>query len=172
MKVMVKMMVIPHVMTPVMFPQSRLATMLSALIQQWRQDLCGANSTPVHEFEEIKEWLVKPQNAVSKVPEDSPCFSEQADGCCLALVAKLMANKWKWLGRSLAVPDVTIDNIQTENQSEDERSYQVLKSWCRTKGSKATVHSLMKALQEVGDVEAMEGLDRHLGERHVEGTAI
>ncbi|KAJ7391058.1 hypothetical protein OS493_021079 [Desmophyllum pertusum] len=130
------------------------------------------NSTPVHEFEEIKEWLVKPQNAVSKVPEDSPCFSKQADGCCLALVAKLMANKWKWLGRSLAVPDVTIDNIQTENQSEDERSYQVLKSWCRTKGSKATVHSLMKALQEVDDVEAMEGLYRHLGERHVEGTAI
>ena len=97
---------------------------------------------------------------------------EQADECCLALVAKAMANKWKWLGRSLAVPNVKIDNIQTENQSEDERSYQVLLFWCQTKGSKATVHSLMKALQEVGDVEAMEGLDRHLGERHVEGTAI
>ena len=91
--------------------------------------------------------------------------------CCLALVAKAMANNWKWLGRSLAVLETTIRNIQTENESQEERSYQVLDSWRQSKGSKATVHSLMKAVQEVGDVNAMETFDRHLGERHVEGTA-
>ena len=84
-----------------------------------------------------------------------------------------MANKWKWLGRSLAVPETTIRNIQTENESQEERSYQVLDSWGRSKGSKATAHSLMKAVQEVGDEDAMEKFYRHLGERHmhVEGTA-
>lgn len=82
-----------------------------------------------------------------------------------------MANDWKFLGRFLFVPETTIRNIQTENESQDERSYQVLDSWCRSKGSKATVHSLMKAVQEVGNVDAMEKFDRHLGERHVEGTA-
>ena len=79
-----------------------------------------------------------------------------------------MANKWKWLGRVLDVPETTIENIQTENDSQDERSYQVLKNWRRTKSSEATVHSLMKAIEHVGVVEAMEGFDRHLGERHVE----
>lgn len=79
-----------------------------------------------------------------------------------------MANKWKWLGRSLAVSETTIHNIQTENESQEERSYQVLDSWGQSKGSKATAHSLMKAVQEVGDVNAMERFDRHLGECHVE----
>ncbi len=81
-----------------------------------------------------------------------------------------MANEWRWLGRSLGVPDTTINNIGTEYDSEDERSYQVLSCWLRLKGSEASVHSLMKAIQETGNVEAMEGFDRHLGERHVEGT--
>ena len=90
--------------------------------------------------------------------------------CCLALVAKAMANKWKWLGRSLAVPETIINNIQSENESQEERSYQVLDKWGQSKGSKATAHSLMKAVQEVGDVNAMERFDRHLGECHVEGT--
>lgn len=94
------------------------------------------------------------------------------ESCCLALVAKAVANSWKWLGRSLAVPETTIGNIQTENESQEERSYQVLDNWRRSKGSKATVHSLMKAVQEVGEVDAMERFDRHLGEHHVEGTAI
>lgn len=79
-----------------------------------------------------------------------------------------MANKWKWLGRSLAVPETTINNIQTENEAQEERSYQVLDNWRRSKGSKATAHSLMKAIQEVRDVDAMERFDRHLGECHVE----
>lgn len=82
-----------------------------------------------------------------------------------------MANEWRWLGRSLAVPDTTINNIDSDYNSQDERSYQVLSCWRRSKGSKATVHSLMKAIQEAGNVQAMEGFDRHLGERHVEGTA-
>ena len=79
-----------------------------------------------------------------------------------------MANKWKWLGRSLGVDDTVIDSIQTENETQEERSYQCLRCWLQTKGSKATVHSLMKAIQEVGVVEAMEAFDRHLGERHGE----
>ena len=82
-----------------------------------------------------------------------------------------MANDWKFLGRFLFVPETTIRNIQTENESEDERSYQVLESWRRSKGSKATVHLPMKAVQEVGNADAMERFDRHLGECHVEGTA-
>lgn len=82
-----------------------------------------------------------------------------------------MANDWKFLGRFLDVSETTIDNIDSENKSQDERSYQVLNSWRRSKGSKATVHSLMKAVQEVGNIDAMEKFDRHLGERHVEGTA-
>ena len=82
-----------------------------------------------------------------------------------------MANDWKFLGRFLDVPETTIDNIETENKSQDERSYQVLNSWRRSKASKATAHSLMKAVQDVGNVDAMERFDRHLGERHVEGTA-
>lgn len=93
------------------------------------------------------------------------------EACCLALVAKAMANKWKWLGRSLAVPETTIHNIQTENESEEERSYQVLHSWAQSKGSKATAHLLMKAVQEVGYVDVMERFYRHLGDLHVEGTA-
>lgn len=94
----------------------------------------------------------------------------QVDGCCKALVAKAMANKWRWLGRSLGVADTTIESIQTENETQDERSYQVLRSWVRAKGSKATVHALMKAIEEVGIVEAMEAFDRHLAERHGEET--
>ena len=94
------------------------------------------------------------------------------ESCCLALVAKAVANDWKWLGRYLAVPETTISNIQTENESQDERSYQVLDKWRRLKGCKATVHLLMKAVQEVGDVDAMERFDRHLGEHPVEGTAV
>lgn len=94
------------------------------------------------------------------------------ESCCLALVAKAVANNWKWLGRYLAVPETTISNIQTENESQDERSYQVLDNWRRLKGCKATVHSLMKAVEEVGDVDAMERFDRHLGEHPVEGTAV
>lgn len=82
-----------------------------------------------------------------------------------------MANDWKWLGRFLDVQETTIKNIQIENESQDERSYQVLSSWLQLKGSKATVHLLMKAIQEAGNVEAMEGFDRHLGERHSEETA-
>ena len=79
-----------------------------------------------------------------------------------------MANKWKPLGRCLGVSDTIIDNIKAENETQEERSYQVLRVWHQTKGAKATVHSLMKALQEVGNVEAMEAFDRHLGERHGE----
>lgn len=82
-----------------------------------------------------------------------------------------MANKWKWLGRSLDVSETTIGNIQTENESQDERSYQVLHYWHQAKGSEATVHTLMKAIEDVGVVEAMEGFDRHLGDRHVEGPS-
>ena len=97
--------------------------------------------------------------------------SGPVEACCLALVAKAMANDWKFLGRFLDVPETTINNIETENKSQDERSYQVLISWSRSKASKATAHSLMKAVQDVGNVDAMERFDRHLGERHVEGTA-
>lgn len=82
-----------------------------------------------------------------------------------------MANKWKWLGRSLDVPETIIENIHTENESQDERSYQVLHYWQQTKGSKATVHFLMKAIEDVGVVEALEGFDRHLGDRHVDEPA-
>ena len=95
----------------------------------------------------------------------------QVKGCCLALVAKAMANDWKWLGRFLDVPEVTINNIQTENVKQDERSYQVLSTWLQINGRKATVHSLMKAIQEVKNEEAMEVFDRHLGERHGEETS-
>ena len=77
-----------------------------------------------------------------------------------------MANNWRWLGRALLVPETTIQNINVENSSEDERSYQVLIHWSRT-GYKATVHELMKAIQEVGDVQILEAFDRHLGDRHV-----
>ena len=96
--------------------------------------------------------------------------SEQVESCCLALVAKALAHQWKWLGRSLAVPDTKIETINTENESEEERSYQVLINWTRTMGSKATVHALMKAVQEVGEVPPLEAFDRHLGDRHVEAA--
>ena len=35
-------------------------------------------------------------------------------------------------------------------------------------GSKGTVHELMKAIEEIGDVPPLEAFDRHLGDRHVE----
>ena len=69
------------------------------------------------------------------------------------------------------MPDTEIDNIETENKSQDERSYQVLIRWRRSKASKATALSLMKAVQGVGNVDVMERFDRHLGECHVERTA-
>ena len=37
-------------------------------------------------------------------------------------------------------------------------------------GSKGTVHELMKAIQEIGDVPPLEAFDRHLGDRHVEAA--
>lgn len=77
-----------------------------------------------------------------------------------------MANNWRWLGRALLVPETTIQNINVENSSEDERSYQVLIHWSRT-AYKATVHELMKAIQELRDVQILEAFDRHLGDRHV-----
>ena len=73
-----------------------------------------------------------------------------------------------WLGRSLDVKETDIENIKTDNESQEERSFQVLRKWEQSKGSKATVHSLMKAIQEVGIVEAMETFDCHLGELHEE----
>lgn len=91
--------------------------------------------------------------------------------CCQAIVAKAIANKWKWFGRALGVDDTTIDNIQSENESQDERSYQVIRIWRQhTKSHRATVHFLMKALEDFGDVEAMEKFDRHLADRHAEET--
>lgn len=91
--------------------------------------------------------------------------------CCQAVVAKAIANKWKWLGRALSVDETTIDNIQSENESQDERSYQVIRSWLQhTESHRATVHFLMKALEDVGVVEAMETFDRHLADRHAEKT--
>ena len=90
-------------------------------------------------------------------------------GCCKALVAKAMANKWKWLGRALAVSDTIINNINTEHESQEERCYQVISHWEQTNEScKATVHHLMKAIEEVRMTEAMEMFDRHLAERHTE----
>ncbi|PFX13406.1 putative serine/threonine-protein kinase roco5, partial [Stylophora pistillata] len=97
---------------------------------------------------------------------DSPT-EEPVEPCCLALVAKELAYKWNWLGRSLSVPDTVIETIQAENQSEEERAYQVLTRWSRKMGSVGTVHALMKAIQEVGDVPPLEAFDRHLGDRHV-----
>lgn len=125
------------------------------------------NSTPVHEFEEIKQWFVEPQDGSSKVPEDSHCYSEQVQSCCLVVVAKQLANNWKWLGRALLVPNTTIQNIQVENSSENERSYQVLIHWEQTVGHKATVLELIKAIEEVGDVPTLETFEQHLGDRHV-----
>lgn len=66
------------------------------------------------------------------------------------------------------MPETTIDNISTENESQDERSYQVLIYWCRAKSTEATVQSLMKAIELVGIIEAMKGFDRHLSEDHLE----
>lgn len=98
------------------------------------------------------------------------CYPEPVKSCCLALVAKELAYKWKWLGRSLSVEDTVIETIQTENHSEEERAYQVLTRWSRATGSKGTVHELMKAIQEIGDVPPLEAFDRHLGDRHVEAV--
>ena len=81
-----------------------------------------------------------------------------------------MGSKWRWLGRSLGVEETVIENIKTENDSQEECAFQVLRSWQLSKGSKATVHLLMKAIEENGNVEAMEAFDRHLGELHEEET--
>ena len=86
----------------------------------------------------------------------------------MALVAREMPNKWKWLGRFLDVSETKIESIKEENESQEERCFQVLRNWLQTNGSKATVHSLMKAIQEVRNIEAMEAFDHHLGERHRE----
>ena len=96
--------------------------------------------------------------------------TEQVDQCCQALVAKVIGNKWRWLGRSLGVEEIVIENIQTENETQEERDFQVLRKWFDSKGSKATVHLLMKAIEENGNVGAMEVFDRHLGELHGEET--
>ena len=81
-----------------------------------------------------------------------------------------MGSKWRWLGRSLGVEETVIENIKTENDSQEECAFQVLRSWQVSKGSKATVHLLMKAIEENGNVDAMEDFDRHLGELHEEET--
>ena len=76
--------------------------------------------------------------------------------CCLILVAKTLANHWKWLGRSLGVSETTINAILKENiESQDEQSYQVLDKWLTTNGSKATVNIPMKALETVGVADAL-----------------
>ena len=81
--------------------------------------------------------------------------------CCQIFVAKEVKD-WKFLGRYLGVNDNIIDNICTENDSEDERAYQVLRNWLHLKGHNATVHMLMKALEENGDVMTKEAFERHL----------
>ena len=96
--------------------------------------------------------------------------TEQVDQCCQALVAKVIGNKWRWLGRSLGVEETVIENIQTENEKQEECAFQVLRKWSVSKGSKATVHLLMKAIEENGNVGAMEAFDRLLGELHGEET--
>ncbi|XP_068672801.1 uncharacterized protein [Montipora foliosa] len=124
------------------------------------------NRTPVHEFEEITQWFREPQNTGSKVPEDSLCYSMQVSSCCLVMVAKKTADKWKWLGRSLDVPETKIKNIEAENDSQEERCYQVLYTWLSAKSSKATAYCLLKAVQDLGNAEAMETFDIHLNEWH------
>ena len=94
--------------------------------------------------------------------------TEKVDQCCQALVAKVIGNKWRWLGRSLGVEETVIENIQTENEKQEECAFQVLRKWSVSKESKATVHLLMKATEENGNVGAMEAFDRHLGELHGE----
>ena len=86
--------------------------------------------------------------------------------CCQIFVAKT-AKDWKFLGRYLGVNDKIIDNICTEIDSEDERAYQVLRSWLHLKpGHEATVQMLMKALEENGDVKTKEAFERHFSEHN------
>ena len=70
------------------------------------------------------------------------------------------------MGRSLDVPETKIKNIEAENDSQEERCYQVLYTWLSAKSSKATAYCLLEALQELGNAEAMETFDIHLNERH------
>ena len=115
------------------------------------------------------QWLFGEQNNSRNCETSNIFLTVKIVGCCKALVAKAMANKWKWLGRALAVSDTIINNINTEHESQEERCYQVISHWEQTNEScKATVHHLMKAIEEVRMTEAMEMFDRHLAERHTE----
>lgn len=95
---------------------------------------------------------------------------EQVGQCCQVAVAQVIGNRWKWLGRCLGIDETVIENIQSENESEEERAFQVLRRWLREKGSKATVHLLMKAIGERSNVKAMEAFAHHLGEFHSKET--
>lgn len=66
----------------------------------------------------------------------------------LLLVAYELGASWKMLGRTLAIPEAVLEQIEADNPRDlSERCYSVLRRWTEVFGSAATYECLARALQ-------------------------
>ncbi|XP_078371994.1 uncharacterized protein LOC144655584 isoform X1 [Oculina patagonica] len=65
----------------------------------------------------------------------------------LLLLAFELGTSWKMLGRTLALPEPVLEQIEVDNSYLSERCYGVLRRWTEVFGSAATYESLARALQ-------------------------
>ncbi|KAL9972489.1 hypothetical protein ACROYT_G018801 [Oculina patagonica] len=65
----------------------------------------------------------------------------------LLLLAFELGTSWKMLGRTLALPEPVLEQIEVDNRYLSEKCYGVLRRWTEVFGSAATYESLARALQ-------------------------
>uniref|UniRef100_UPI00397EB854 death domain-containing protein n=1 Tax=Salmonella sp. s54395 TaxID=3159664 RepID=UPI00397EB854 len=67
-----------------------------------------------------------------------------------------MGSDWRNVGRCLGVEDPTLAQLIQDNESHQEAEYQMLLTWKRSNGSKATYQVLADALKKEGRVDLQE----------------
>lgn len=77
------------------------------------------------------------------------------DAAFVRSVAQKIATTWKYVARFLGLSDVTLDNIQhgADPPTLCEQAFQMVYSWQREKGNKATYGALLRALHRVWEHE-------------------
>ena len=76
---------------------------------------------------------------------------------CFLVVAGEIGCEWKWLARLLNIPDATIESIDVEYSTTEEKAYQILMKWLQANGrARATKEVLGKALTRRGKTSLAE----------------
>jgi hypothetical protein len=68
----------------------------------------------------------------------------------LNAITKDIKDKWKFLGRYLALDESTIQAIKADNYQIREQAHQMLMKWKQKYANRATTQVLIKALKDVG----------------------